>query len=95
MRDSFAEHVVRYGFIVAVPKHWKSFALPGFAAEGLFSEMQQMHDAPEYVKTNGNIYKIKIIIRGAPPFRRGASLSNTGQLNRVKNIYNMCPWVYI
>jgi hypothetical protein len=55
MRDSFAEHVVRYGFIVAVPKHWKSFALPGFAAEGLFSEMQQMHDAPEYVKTNGNI----------------------------------------
>ncbi|MEI6127306.1 MAG: hypothetical protein WCQ99_12220, partial [Pseudomonadota bacterium] len=40
----FAEHVARYGFIVAVPNHLNSYSMPGFAAEGLFSEAAQIYD---------------------------------------------------
>lgn len=41
----FAKQVARYGFIVVVPNHLNTFSIPGFSAEGLFAEQQQMYDA--------------------------------------------------
>lgn len=46
----FATHVARYGFIVLVPNHLNSFAIPGFSAEGLFAEQQQMYDALAFMR---------------------------------------------
>ncbi|MCX8044136.1 MAG: hypothetical protein N3B18_08430 [Desulfobacterota bacterium] len=46
----FAMHVARYGFIVLVPNHLNSFSIPGFSAEGLFAEQQQMYDAIAFMR---------------------------------------------
>lgn len=42
--SKYANHVARYGFIVVVPNHISTFSVPGYSAEGLFSEQQQIYD---------------------------------------------------
>jgi len=50
----FATHVARYGFIVVVPNHLNTFSIPGFSAEGLFAEQQQLDDTLAFMRQQNN-----------------------------------------
>ena len=46
----FAAHLASYGFVVLVPNHDHLVVFPGFEAEGLFSEQQQILDALDFAR---------------------------------------------
>jgi len=50
----FAQHVARYGFIVAVPNHMNAIALTGFNSVGLFSEQEQLYDYLAFMTAQNN-----------------------------------------
>ncbi len=47
--SAYASAVARYGFIVAVPNHFRSYEVYGYPMEGLFSEQQQLYEVLSFM----------------------------------------------
>ncbi len=47
--SEYSKIIARYGFIVVVPNHYRSYEFSGVAMEGLFAEQQQLYDVLDFM----------------------------------------------